>query len=326
MKKSALQYSITLILCLCIGATIPVLLGSSSIHNSQSAPNHNGTYIVSPPTIPEELEFDNQKIDLRRYDRHERIDRELMAFMFMHSSTLQLIKKANRFFPIVEPILKENGIPDDFKYLMAIESNLNVTSRSPAGAAGLWQIMPQTARELGLEVNDQIDERYNIEKSTRAACKYLKKAYNKYGDWMLVAASYNAGQARISSLLDKQQVDEAMDLFMVEETSRYMFRILAVKEIFKSPAKFGFHLKKEHLYAPLQYTTQTVTTTLPDLVQYAKSKGITYAQLRDANQWIRGYTLPNKSGRTYIVRIPTNESMHYKAKHIKPHNRNWVID
>ena len=143
---------------------------------------------------------------------------------------------------------------------------------------------------------------------------------------MLVAASYNAGQARISSHLDKQKVEEAMDLFMVEETSRYMYRILAVKEIFKSPRKFGFLLKSEQLYPPIPYQTETVTTTIDDLVSYAKSKGVTYAQLRDANQWIRGFTLPNKSGKRYSVSIPTKEGMHYNPKKIKPHNRHWVID
>ncbi len=325
MKYSYLKYIATVVACFAICTTALVLTGSSSIHVNQPT-DEQYPYNINPPSIPETLTFNNEVIDLKRYDRRERIDRELMAFMFMHSSTTQLIKKANRFFPIVEPILKENGIPDDFKYLMTIESNLNVTAKSPAGAAGLWQIMPQTARELGLEVNDQIDERYNVEKSTRAACKYLKKAYERFGDWMLVAASYNAGQARISSLLNKQQVEEAMDLFMVEETSRYMFRVLAVKEVFKSPRKFGFMLKNEQLYPALTYTKENVTTTINDLSSYAKTKGITYAQLRDANQWIRGYTLPNKSGRKYTINIPTQESMHYNPKKIKAHNKNWVID
>ena len=148
MKQSYLKYIVTVFLCFAISTTTLVLIGSSSIHVNQPATDQY-QYSIVPPTIPEELIFNNEVIDLRRYDRRERIDRELMAFMFMHSSTTQLIKKANRFFPIVEPILKENGIPDDFKYLMTIESNLNVTAKSPAGAAGLWQIMPQTAREIG---------------------------------------------------------------------------------------------------------------------------------------------------------------------------------
>ena len=161
MKYPSLRYILSIIIFLSIGASIPMLIGSTTIPQPMEMQQQELPYGVIPPTIPDKLEFDGHIIDLRRYDRRERIDRELMAFMFMHSSTTQLLKKANRYFPIIEPILKENGIPDDFKYLMTIESNLNVTARSPAGAAGLWQIMPQTARELGLEVNDQIDERYN---------------------------------------------------------------------------------------------------------------------------------------------------------------------
>lgn len=159
-----------------------------------------------------------------------------------------MIKRANRYFPIVEPILKENGVPDDFKYLMTIESNLDTRARSPRGAAGLWQFMDTTGKEFGLEVNANVDERYHIEKATRAACRYLKQAYAKYGDWMSVAASYNAGQRRISSSLEQQQADTALDLWLNEETSRYIFRIMAAKLVFSHPAHYGFRLRRENLY------------------------------------------------------------------------------
>jgi hypothetical protein len=283
-------------------------------------------YSVTPPAIPDELVFDNETIDLRRYDRHERIDRELMSYMYMHATTSLIIKRANRIYPIVEPMLKKNGIPDDFKYMMTIESSLNITAKSPVGAAGLWQLMPQTAKQLGLEVNDDVDERYDIEKSTRAACKYIRQAYAKYGDWMLVSASYNAGQARISSLLEKQQVKHAMDLWLVDETSRYMFRMLAIKELMKSPRRYGFLLKSEQLYPQLQYNVVKVDTTITSLSDYAARMGITYAQLREANPWLRSYSLPNKSRKVYEIKIPTQESMYYNPKRTKPHNRNWVID
>jgi hypothetical protein len=283
-------------------------------------------YSVTPPAIPDELVFDNETIDLRRYDRHERIDRELMSYMYMHATTSLIIKRANRIYPIVEPMLKRNGIPDDFKYMMTIESSLNITAKSPVGAAGLWQLMPQTAKQLGLEVNDDVDERYDIEKSTRAACKYIRQAYAKYGDWMLVSASYNAGQARISSLLEKQQVKHAMDLWLVDETSRYMFRMLAIKELMKSPRRYGFLLKSEQLYPQLQYNVVKVDTTITSLSDYAARMGITYAQLREANPWLRSYSLPNKSRKVYEIKIPTQESMYYNPKRTKPHNRNWVID
>ena len=237
-----------------------------------------------------------------------------------------LIKRANRYFPIIEPILKANGIPDDFKYLMVIESNLNNIARSPAGAAGLWQFMPATGREFGLEVNENVDERYHIEKATVAACKYFKQAYAKYGDWMAVSAAYNAGQGRISSQLDQQLASHAMDLWLVEETSRYMFRLLAVKEIFKNPQRYGFLLKKEHLYPPIPYKEITVTNPIANLSDFAKQQGITYAQLRDANPWLREQSLKNRTGKTYVLQIPTQEGMYYDPKKTVAYNKHWVID
>ena len=237
-----------------------------------------------------------------------------------------LIKRANRYFPIIEPILKANGIPDDFKYLMVIESNLNSIARSPAGAAGLWQFMPTTGREFGLEVNENVDERYHIEKATVAACKYFKQAYAKYGDWIAVSAAYNAGQARISSQLEKQLANHAMDLWLVEETSRYMFRLLAAKEIFSNPQRYGFLLKREHLYPPIPYKEVTVSTPINDLSEYAKKQGITYAQLRDANPWLREMSLKNRSGKSYVLHIPTQEGMHYDPKKTVAYNKHWVID
>ena len=254
------------------------------------------------------------------------MDREILAFTYMHSTTMLLIKRANRYFPIIEPILKANGIPDDFKYLMVIESNLNSIARSPAGAAGLWQFMPTTGREFGLEVNENVDERYHIEKATVAACKYFKQAYAKYGDWIAVSAAYNAGQARISSQLEKQLANHAMDLWLVEETSRYMFRLLAAKEIFSNPQRYGFLLKREHLSPPIPYKEVTVSTPINDLSEYAKKQGITYAQLRDANPWLRETSLKNRSGKSYVLHIPTQEGMHYDPKKTVAYNKHWVID
>ena len=190
-KQIKINYILTLILVFCIGATIPTLIGSSQVNEQHSAKSEV-PYCVTSPTVPAQVTFDGETIDLRRYDRRERMDREILAFTYMHSPTMLLIKRANRYFPIIEPILKANGIPDDFKYLMVIESNLNSIARSPAGAAGLWQFMPTTGREFGLEVNENVDERYHIEKATVAACKYFKQAYAKYGDWIAVSAAYNA--------------------------------------------------------------------------------------------------------------------------------------
>ena len=324
-KQIKINYILTLILVFCIGATIPTLIGSSQVNEQHSAKSEV-PYCVTSPTVPAQVTFDGETIDLRRYDRRERMDREILAFTYMHSTTMLLIKRANRYFPIIEPILKANGIPDDFKYLMVIESNLNSIARSPAGAAGLWQFMPTTGREFGLEVNENVDERYHIEKATVAACKYFKQAYAKYGDWIAVSAAYNAGQARISSQLEKQLASHAMDLWLVEETSRYMFRLLAAKAVISNPQRYGFLLKREHLYPAIPYTEVTVTTGIDNLAQFAKNKGITYAQLKDANPWLRDTSLMNKSGRTYILKIPTQAGMHYDPRKTIPYNKNWVIN
>lgn len=325
MKRIHTHYILSTAFAMSIGIALPVLTGSTCLGEQHSVKSEV-PYCVTSPTVPEEVTFDGTIIDLRRYDRRERMDRELMSFTYMHSTTMLTIKRANRFFPIIEPILKENGVPDDFKYLAVIESNLNTLARSPAGAAGLWQFMQGTGREFGLEVNSNIDERYHVEKATRAACKYLKEAYAKYGNWLCVAAAYNGGQGRISSELKRQLVDQAVDLWLVEETSRYMFRLLAAKAVISNPQRYGFLLKREQLYPVIPYTEVGVTSGIENLAQFAKDKGITYAQLKDANPWLRDISLQNKSGRTYILKIPTQKGMHYDPKKTVAHDKNWVID
>lgn len=277
------------------------------------------------PTVPTSVIFCGKKIDLTRFDRYERMDRELLAFTYMHSTSIQMIKRANRYFPIVEPILKEHGIPEDFKYLMVIESSCNPLARSVAGAAGLWQFMQATGREYGLEVNKNIDERYHVEKSTIAACQYLKEAYEKYQDWTAVAASYNAGQARITNQLEKQQVDDILDLHLVEETARYVYRIIAAKIMFSNPASFGFHLKTSDLYMPIPYKEITVTTGITDLASWAKKQGTTYALLKNLNPWLRDHFLQNVSKRTYVLKIPLKEGMYRQPNQIIPYDKRWVV-
>lgn len=276
--------------------------------------------------VPEYMIFCGDTIDLTRFDRHERMDRELMAFSFMHSTSIQTIKRANRYFPIIIPILKENGIPEDFKYLMAIESACNPLARSVAGAAGLWQIMPSTGKEFGLEVNSHVDERYHIQKSTYAACKYLKRAYAQFGNWVSVAASYNAGQGRISKHHENQYTEETLDLHMVEETSRYVYRILAAKMLFENPKQFGFRLKASDLYPQIPCRKIKVSETITDLARFAKSQGTTYALIRNMNPWIRESSLPCKNGKEYIIYIPDNEKMYYNPRFTIPFDRKWVID
>lgn len=309
------KYTKILILIAFWAINVPTLV------NAQAYPANYSTH-----EVPSSVTLCGKSIDLTRYDRYERMDRELLAFTYMHSTSIQMIKKANRYFPIVEPILKANGIPDDFKYLMVIESNLNPNARSGAGAAGLWQFMQTTGREYGLEVNKNIDERYHVEKATEAACKYLKDAYDKYQDWIAVAASYNAGQARISSQFEKQQVDDMLDLYLVEETARYVYRIIAAKIMFSNPSAFGFRLRTKDLYMPISYKEVTVNTGISNLAEWAKKQGITYALLKNMNPWLRDNFLQNVSKRTYTLKIPTAEGMKHDPKKVKAHDKRWVVE
>lgn len=283
--------------------------------------------MVKSVEIPDEVEFAGEKLKLDRYDLHERYDREINSFTYLHSTTMLLIKKANRYFPIIEPILKKNGIPDDFKYLAVIESNLNHRAVSPAGAAGLWQFMKRTAPSYGMEISADVDERYSIEKSTEGACRYFKEAYAKYGNWFDVALSYNAGQGGISNELDKQQADDSLGLWLVEETSRYYFRMLAIKQIFENPFKYGFVLDANQLYKPMEFKKVEVSDSIADLANFAKQQGISYAQLKDFNTWLRTrkLTIQAKNSKTYTILIPTQESLYYKkGDKIKVHDKNWI--
>lgn len=312
------KYSKKIILTALLAFTVQTVMFAQATPTAPVA-----TY--STPDVPNTVTFCGKTIDLTRFDRHERMDRELLAFTYMHSTSLQMIKKANRYFPIVEPILKANSIPDDFKYLMVIESNLNPNARSSAGAAGLWQFMQTTGREYGLEVNKNIDERYHVEKATVAACKYLKDAFDKYQDWVAVAASYNVGQARISNQLEKQQVTDMLDLHLVEETARYVYRIIAAKIMFSNPSAFGFRLRASDLYMPIPYKEITINTGIANLATWAKQQGTTYGILKILNPWLRDTFLQNVSKRTYVLRIPTNEGMSYSPKKIVVHDKRWVV-
>ena len=295
-----------------------VLSGRSDSVDQQTSP-------YSCVNVPRSIVFCGDTVDLTRYDRHERMDRELLAFSYMHSTSIQTIKRANRYFPMIEPILKECGIPDDFKYLMAIESGANPFARSHAGASGLWQIMPTPGKQFGLVVNNYIDERYDVEKSTRAACKYFKEAYDRFGDWISVAASYNAGQGRISQQRKKQYTDTMLDLRLVEETARYVYRIFAIKMLFNNPRNFGFYLKASDLYPIIPCRKIKVSRDITDLARWAKSQGTTYALLRDLNPWIRNSQL-HCHGETYTILIPDQEGMHYNPHVVIPHDRRWVVE
>ena len=261
--------------------------------------------IVHPqaPRVPAFIEFAGQTYRFDRPDLYERMDRELINFTYAHTNSTLMLKRAERIFRLVVPILQKNGVPEDLKYLMAIESNLDPKSVSTAGAAGLWQFLKGTGRNYGLEVTDEVDERYHIVKSTEAACKYLKEAYAKYGDWMTVAASYNAGQGGISQRIANQRQKKAMDLFLPAETSRYMFRILTAKYFFENPEEFGFHVEDAYVYPEVKETV-TVSSAIPNLTDFAEEHGTTYYFLKEANLWLRSDKLTNKSAKTYRIDIP----------------------
>lgn len=275
------------------------------------------------PEIPASVLFCETEIDLTRYNMYEGFDRELTSFTYFHSTTLLLIKRANRYFPVIEPILKANGIPDDFKYLAVIESHLDPQAVSPARATGMWQLMEGTAKEEGLTVLTTVDERRHVKKSTEAACRYLKKAYAKYGSWTDVAASYNAGMGRITGELQKQNTESAFDLWLVEETSRYVFRMMAIKQIFENPSDYGFVLKARDLYKPIRTTSVKVSADIDDLAAFAGKHGITYADLKRFNTWLRDRKLVT-GGKTYYIDIPEKEDLFYKTPNTVVHDPRWI--
>ena len=268
-------------------------------HNDKLTKKGTSNYF---PTV---IDFAGEKTPLNIYDVHERMDRELLINTNLHSSTILIIKRANKFFPIIEPILAKYGVPDDFKYLAVIESSLIPLSVSKAGASGIWQFMKQTASEKGLEVSETVDERYHLEKSTEAACKYLLAAKEKLGSWTLAAASYNGGIAGISNQLQNQQVTDYYDVLLVEETSRYVFRILALKEIMKNPLLYGFDIKPNDFYLNVPTKKVLVDSSITNLATFAKTQGINYKILKYYNPWLRDKKLNNLNNKMYTIEIPT---------------------
>jgi len=250
-----------------------------------------------------EVDFSGEKTPLHISDVSERFDRELLVNANLHASTILIIKRANRAFPVIEPILKRNGVPDDFKYLAVIESALT-NAVSSAGARGVWQFMPDTAKGIGMEVSETVDERYHLEKSTEAACKYLLDAKNKFGSWTLAAASYNGGMNGVNRQIESQKVSNYYDLLLNDETSRYVFRILALKEIMKNPEKYGFSVPKQELYELLPTRKVEVDSTISDLADFAKTQGINYKILKIHNPWLRDKKLDNINKKKYSIEIP----------------------
>ena len=251
------------------------------------------------------MDFSQEEVPTYIADVQERLDREMITNINYHTNTTLVIKRANKVFPIIEPILAKYGVPDDFKYLAVIESSL-VNAVSPAGARGIWQFMPATAKEKGMEVSEEVDERYHLEKSTEAACKYLLVAKEKFGSWTLAAASYNGGMSGISNKINEQKVENYYDLLLTEETSRYVFRILALKEIMKNAEKYGFLIPKAELYYSVPTRKLIIDSSITDLATFAKLEGINYKILKIHNPWLRDKKLTNTSGKKYEIEIPTS--------------------
>ena len=253
--------------------------------------------------FPSQVDFAGEKTPLQISDVRERFDRELLVNANLHSSTILILKRANRAFPIIEPILKQYGVPDDFKYLAVIESALT-NAVSPSGAKGVWQFMPETAKEKGMEVNEGVDERYHLIKSTEAACKYLLAAKQKFGNWTLAAASYNGGMTGVNNKIAEQKVTDYYDLLLTDETSRYVFRILALKEIMKNPSLYGFQLSNNELYEIIPTKKIEIDSSIVDLADFAKTQGINYKILKIHNPWLRDKKLSNPSKKKYEIEIP----------------------
>jgi len=261
------------------------------------------TLKITPPIFPKEANFAGEKVPLELVDIRERYDRELLINTYFQGSNLYNMKLTARWFPVIEPILKKNGIPDDFKYLCLAESALQqVVSKS--NAVGFWQFLAETGKRNGLEINDEVDERYNVELATEAACKYFIAADSIFHNWTLVAASYNCGTNGVSKFMENQQQSNYYDLYLPDETMRYVFRILALKEIFQHPRRYGFILEPTDYYPAINYQTITVSDPIPDFANFAIEHGTTYKMLKVYNPWLRSKQLKNTKHKSYDIKLP----------------------
>ena len=254
--------------------------------------------------LPEKLSFADEDVPLGNFDVRESLDREMLIVANFHSQELLYLKKTDRYFSIIEPILKKNDIPDDFKYLALAESGFLEKIVSPSGAVGIWQFMKDAAIQYGLEVNDEVDERYHIEKSTEAACQYLKHSYEKYKSWTMVAASYNAGITGMNRQIDVQDSKNYYDLLLNEETSRYIFRILSLKLVIGDPLKYGFKVSNEEKYPIIPFKEVKVSGSVKSFTEFARANNINYKLFKQFNPWLRQPDLKNTKGKIYTVKIP----------------------
>jgi membrane-bound lytic murein transglycosylase D len=298
MNKSFRIISLLSVVCI-------TLLFINAIHKSDIDPgtNTHQNYKIRALKLPSNLNLAGERVPLEKPDVKERMDRELLVNTYWQSNGILLFKRANKYFPIIEPLLKKHGLPDDFKFLALAESGFT-DETSTVGAAGIWHFMNATGKEYGLEINNNVDERYNIEKSTKVAAEYLKNAKNRFGSWTLAAAAYNAGNYGISRRLEAQGVTNYYDAKLPNETERYVFRVLALKEIISNPEKYGFVFEKDDLYTTKKTYTVKVDTAITNITSFAKGFGMNYKEFKIYNPWLRENKLNNRSRKLYEIKIP----------------------
>ena len=289
---------------LVVGSFFIIFLFVAFTENQQNAYQIPAGYATSP-YIPEKVLFCDENVPIQYFDIFESLEREMIVNTYFHSQTLLNLKKASRYLPVVEPILKKNKIPDDFKYLLIAESGFSYIV-SPAGAAGFWQLLESTAKDYGLEVNDEVDERYNLEKATEAACKYLLHSYEIYHDWPLVAATYNAGRRGVERQIERQGETDYYDLLLNEETARYVYRVIAIKLVMENPSQYGFNITESERYRPLPYHEISVSGSIDDMGEFAREHDTNYKLLKILNPWLRDNKLTNNQHKTYTILIPAS--------------------
>lgn len=266
-------------------------------------------YKIFDAYIPDSLSFAGEQVPIDNIIVRERLEREILANMYWHSHTILLLKRGARYFPIISPILEKNAIPDDFKFLAMAESELT-NAVSPAGAAGYWQFLKSTAQKYNLEVTEEIDERYNLRKATNAACRYLQDSYNSYKNWTLAAASYNMGAGALNEAMTTQGIKNYYDLLLNQETSRYIYRIIALKLLWENPVNYGYFMRNCDLYPQVKCREIQVDSSITNLVRFAKGQSINYLVLKEFNPWLRKNSLSNPGRKKYIIEIPL--SLSYK--------------
>lgn len=307
LKKATYITGISVFVAVIIAVVIKLFVFSSPnnlpLNDDDYYKEMKKNYIIYSPKIPKNIDFAGEKVPIDRFDTHQSIDYEILKIMYWHSEAILYIKRMDEVFAIVDPILAKNGIPEDFKYLLVAESGM-INVVSPARAAGYWQFLKQTAQEYNLEINDEVDERYNLVKSTKAACKYLKDSYKIFGNWTLVAASYNAGRRKINKELSRQKVKSYYDLLLLKETARYVPRIVAFKIILSNPRNYGFYIRKKDRYRNPEVKIIKVETEIPSLIDFALKYNTNYKVLKKLNPWLRSDKLTNENEKTYFIKVP----------------------